>query len=85
MLQSEYKDEEAKWIKFNDLAADIVGIVESKSFCQQVVQNIEELNKRWKNFGLNINERSKSLKIIKELGNEFENLQINIKYFFKFF
>lgn len=83
MLQSEYNDEESKWIKFNDLAGEIVALAESESFCEQVVQNVDQLNKRWKSFGLIVWERSESLQNIKELGSEFKQLQNDIKYFFK--
>lgn len=80
MLENEFKDEEPKWIKFNDLAADVVALSECKSFCAQVVGNVDELNQKWKNFGASVHERAEALQKIKTLSNQFDALQQDIKY-----
>lgn len=79
MLESEYSDEENHWKNFNELADKIIKFNCSPQFCKVVVQNVDEINKSWKNLGENITQRIYILNSIQSLGIKFETLYDNIK------
>lgn len=79
MLESEYKDEEHRWKNFNDLADKVIKSDCSPQFCEVVVQNIDEINKRWNILGENIIQRNKVLISIQSLGSDFEVFYETIK------
>lgn len=79
MLESEYKDEEICWKTFNEFANKIIKINCSSQFSECVLQNVNEINKRWEDLGKNIIQRNDMLNTIQSLGSKFETLYESIK------
>ena len=72
MLQSELNDETPRWVRYNDDASEAVRLSESETFCGRIVNHVDELNRRWRQFEQSLSTKLDALTEARKQVKKFE-------------
>ncbi|VBB27153.1 unnamed protein product [Acanthocheilonema viteae] len=79
LLRSELEDQSEARNKINELAHNLIGKSATPASAQQIVTEMDTLNRRWISFHDELEKKKVTLQKIKELGSNFANKQRDVK------